>query len=62
MHQNPTNGIIAQLNNQLEGISRPTNSPTNNRISWIWMSKKIGLKNPSISTLLDLVDIASQAE
>ena len=21
----------------------PTNDPTNNRINWIWMSKKIGL-------------------
>ena len=24
--------------------SLPTNDPTNNRINWIWMSKKIGLK------------------
>ena len=28
---------------QKDGYSLPTNSLTNNRISWIWMSKKIGL-------------------
>ena len=26
-----------------DGDSLPTNAPTNNRINWIWMSKKIGL-------------------
>ena len=29
---------------QKDGYSLPTNDPTNNRINWIWMSKKIGLK------------------
>ena len=29
---------------QKDGYSLPTNSLTNNRINWIWMSKKIGLK------------------
>ena len=28
---------------QKDGYSLPTNDPTNNRINWIWMSKKIGL-------------------
>ena len=28
---------------QKDGYSLPTNSLTNNRIIWIWMSKKIGL-------------------
>ena len=28
---------------QKDGYSLPTNSLTNNHISWIWMSKKIGL-------------------
>ena len=27
-----------------DGYSLPTNCLTNNRISWVWMSKKIGLK------------------
>ena len=30
---------------QTEGYSLTTNDPTNNRINWIWMSKKIGLYN-----------------
>ena len=29
---------------QKDGYSLPTNDPNNNRINWIWMSKKIGLK------------------
>ena len=29
---------------QKDGYSLPTNDPTNNRINWIWMSKKMGLK------------------
>ena len=28
---------------QKDGYSLPTNDPTNNRIDWIWMSKKIRL-------------------
>ena len=28
---------------QKDGYSLPTNDPTNNRIDWIWMSKKTGL-------------------
>ena len=28
---------------QKDGYILPTNSPTNNRTNWIWMSKKIGL-------------------
>ena len=27
---------------QKDGYSLPTNDPTNNRINWIWVSKKIG--------------------
>ena len=30
---------------QKDVYSLPTNDPTNNRINWIWMSKKIGLMN-----------------
>ena len=29
---------------QKDGNSQPTNSPTSDRINWIWMSTKIGLQ------------------
>ena len=34
---------------QKDGYSLPTNSLTNNRISWIWMRKKIGQNLISLS-------------
>ena len=37
---------------QKDGYSLPTNSPTNNRINWIWMSKKIGLKTTEENKIL----------
>ena len=30
---------------QKYGYSLPTNDPFNNHINWIWMTKKIGLKD-----------------
>ena len=42
---NPTNAIISwTISWTILWYDLPTNYPTNNRISWIWMRKKIGLK------------------
>ena len=36
--------LVIYQTKQKDGYSLPTNSPTNNRTNWIWMSKKIGPK------------------
>ena len=45
LHSNTQSYILVRycFTKQKDGYSLPTNSLTNNHISWIWMSKKIGL-------------------
>jgi hypothetical protein len=40
---------------QKDGYSLPTNHPIDNRINWIWMSKKIGLYNLNYDKILKSV-------